>query len=98
MSVDNGHCGSLSQSGACWSPYMEVHFESVDPTEVRSDFGLRGFTLNIDSPENHLAECPVRFIYIQRAVLGCLFGDGRRTDELWVLTAELFAIACTSKG
>ena len=35
-----------------------------------SDFGLHEFTLNIDSPENHLAECSVRFIYIQRAVLG----------------------------
>ena len=92
------YCGSLSQSGVCWSPYMEIHFVSVDPTEMHSDFGLRGFTLNIDLPENRLAECSVRFIYIQRAVLGCLFGDGRRTDELWVLTVwELFAIACTSK-
>ena len=39
------YCGNLSQSGARWSPYMEIHFESVDPTEMRSDFGLRGFTL-----------------------------------------------------
>ena len=56
------YCGILSQSGARWSPYMEIHFESVDPTEMRSDFGLRGFILNIDSPENRLAECSVRFI------------------------------------
>ena len=92
------YCGSLSQLGTRWSPYMEIHFESVDPTEMSSDFGLCGFTLNTDSPENRLAESSVRFIYIQRAGLGCLFGDGRRTDELWVLTAwELFAIACTSK-
>ena len=83
MSVNNGHCycGSLSQSGTRWSLYMEIHFESVDPTEMCSDFGLSGFTLNIGSPENRLAECSVRFIYIQhRAVLDCLFGDGRQSE------------------
>ena len=53
----------------------------------------------MDSPENCLAECSVRFIYIQhRVVLSWLFGDGHATDELWVLmVSELFAIACTSK-
>ena len=71
----------------------------MDPTEMRSDFWLLGWILNIDSPENHFAECSVRYIYIQHwAVLGCLFGDRWRTDELWVLTVwELFAITCTSK-
>ena len=66
---------------------------------MRSNFGLLGCILNIDSPENHLAECSVRFIYIQhRAVLGCLLWGEQPTDELWVLTAwELFAIACTPK-
>ena len=60
-----------------------------------SDFGLLGCILNIDSPENRLVECSVRFIYIQhRAALGWLFATG----EMWVLTVwELFAIACTSK-
>ena len=71
------YCGNLSQSDTCWSPYMEIHFEIVDPTEMRSDFVLLGCVLNIDSPENCLAECSVRFICIQHhAVLGCLFGDG----------------------
>ena len=66
---------------------------------MRSDFGLLGCMPNIDSSGNRLAECTVQFIYIQyRAVRGCLFGDGRRTDKLWVLTVwKLFAIACTSK-
>ena len=72
------YCGGLSQSGARWSPYLEIHFESVDPTEMRSEFGLLGCILNIDSPENCLAECSVRFMYIQhRAALGWIFGDGR---------------------
>ena len=69
-----------------WSPYMEIHFESVDPTEMRSDFGLLGCILNINPPENRFAECSVRFIYIEdQAALGWLFGDGRR-NKLWVLT------------
>ena len=68
----------LSQSGTRWSPYLEIHFESVDPTEIRSEFGLLGCILTIDSTENCLAECSVRFIYIQhRAALGWIFGDGR---------------------
>ena len=72
------YCGGLRQSGARWSPYIEIHFESVDPTEMRSEFGLLGCILNIDSPENYLADCSVRFIYIQhRAALGWIFGDGR---------------------
>ena len=39
--------------------------ESVDPTEMRSDFGLLGWILNIDSPENCITECSVQFIFIQ---------------------------------
>ena len=61
------YCGGLSQSATRWSPYLEVNFESVHPTEMRSEFGLLGCILNIDSPENCLAECSVRFIYIQRS-------------------------------
>ena len=30
MPVNNSHCGGLSQSGARRSPYMKIHFESVD--------------------------------------------------------------------
>ena len=49
---------------------------------MRSDFGLLGCILNIDSPENRLAECSVRFIYIQhRAALSWLFGDGQAVDS-----------------
>ena len=83
----------LSQSGARWSPYLEIHFESVDPTEMRSEFGLLGCILTIDSTENCLAECSVRFIYIQhRAALGWIFGDGRAvgSDGLTVVCNRLY--------
>ena len=79
------YCGRLSQSGVRWSPYiMEIHFESVDPTEMHSDFGLRGFTLNIDSPENRLAECSVQFIYIQ-TYWQAVGSDGLRAElsDMW---------------
>ena len=79
------YCGTLSQSGARWSPYMEIHFESVDPTEMRSDFGLRGFTLNIDSPENRLAEGSVRFIYNEQCSVA--FSE---TDDVLTSCGELF--------
>ena len=86
-------CGGLSQSGARWSPYLEIHFKSVDPTEMHSDLGLLGCMLNIDSPENRLVECSVWFIYIQhRAALGWLFGDGRDvgSDGLRVVCNRLY--------
>ena len=86
------YCGGLSQSGVRWSPCIETHFESVDPTEMRSDFGLLGCILNTDSPED-LAECSVRFIYIQHwAVLGWIFGDGRAvgSDGLRVVCNHLY--------
>ena len=87
------YCGGLSQSGARWSPYSEIHFESVDPTEMCSEFGLLECILNIDSTENCLAECSVRFIYIQRrAALGWIFGDGRAvgSDGLRVICNRLY--------
>ena len=87
------YCGGLSQSGARWSPYLEIHFESVDPTEMRSEFGLLGCILNIDSTGNCLAECSVRFIYIQhQAALGWIFGDGRAvgSDGLRVVCNRLY--------
>ena len=90
------YCEGLSQSDARWSPYLEIHFESVesvDPTEMRSEFGLLGCILNIDSPENRLVKCSVRFIYIQhRAALGWLFGDGRDvcSDGLRVVCNHLY--------
>ena len=87
------YCGGLSQSGARWSPYLEIHFESVDPTEMRSEFGLLGCILNIDSTGNCLPECSVRFIYIQhRAVLGWIFGDRRAvgSDGLRVVCNRLY--------
>ena len=43
------YCEGLSQSGARWSPHLEIHFESVDPTEMRSEFGLLGCILTINS-------------------------------------------------
>ena len=83
------YCGGLSQSGARWSLYLEIHFESVDPTEMRSEFGLLGCILNIDSPENFSSFTS----NIERRSVG--FSE---TDEMWVLTVrELFSIACTSK-
>ena len=49
---------------------------------MRSDFGLLGCILNIDSPDNRLAKCSVRFIYMQhQAALGWLFGGGRAVDS-----------------
>ena len=70
----------------------------VDPTEMHTDFGRLGCILNIDSAENRLAECSVRFIYIQQR---CPVGFSETTtywqavgSDVW----ELFAIACTSKG
>ena len=56
------YCGSLSQSVVCWSPYMEIHFESVDPTDPtwqNVQFGSFSQT---------------------SGAVGCLFGDGRRTQ------------------
>ena len=87
------YCGGLSQSGARWSPYLEIHFESVDPTEMRSEFGLLGCILNIDSTGKCLAECSVRFIYIpHRVALGWIFGDRRAvgSDGLRVVGNRLY--------
>ena len=58
---------------------------------MRSDFVLLGCILNIDSPENRLAEYSVRFIYIQhRSALGWLFGDGRAVGSACA-SREVFA-------
>ena len=95
------YCGGLSQSGTRWSPYLEIHFESVDPTEMRSEFGLLGCLLNIDSTGNCLAECSVWFIYIQhRAALGWNFGDGRAvgSDGLRVVCNRLYGSSDLSRS
>ena len=76
------YCGGLSQSGARWSPYLEIHFERVDPTEMRSEFGLLGCILNIDSTGNCLA---VQFGSFTSNIERCLVGFSE-TDELWGLT------------
>ena len=101
MPVNNGHCELLWEPEPIRCALVSIYGNSL--WKCGSNWNAFWFWApriytNIDSPENRLAECSVRFIYIQRAVLGCLFEDGRRTDELCVLTAwELFAIACTSK-
>ena len=76
------YCGGLSQSGVRWSPCIETHFESVDPTEMRSDFGLLGCILNTDSPEDWQN---VQFGSFTSNIERCSVGF-LETDELWVLT------------
>ena len=59
---------------------------------MRSEFGLLGCILNVDSTENCLEECSVRFIDIQhRAALGWIFGEGRAvgSDGLRVVCNRL---------
>ena len=46
------YCGGLSQSGARWSPYVEIHFESVDQLKCVLILGSSRFTKHRFSRES----------------------------------------------
>ena len=91
---DGRAVGSDGLTVVCNRLYFQGGNREFDKTLCwGSDFGLLGCILNIDSPENRLVECSVRFIYIQhRAALGWVFGDGRDvgSDGLRVVCNRLY--------
>ena len=91
---DGRAVGSDGLTVVCNRLYFQGGNREFDKTLCwGSDFGLLGCILNIDSPENRLVECSVRFIYIQhRVALSWLFGDGRDvgSDGLRVVCNRLY--------
>ena len=91
---DRRAVGSDGLTVVCNRMYFQGGNREFDKTLCwGSDFGLLGCILNIDSPENRLVECSVRFIYTQhRAALSWLFGDGRAvgSDGLRVVCNLLY--------
>ena len=90
---DGRAVGSVGLTVVCNRLYFQGGNREFDKTLCwGSNFGLLGCILNIDSPENRLVECSVRFIYIQHRALGWLFGDGRDvgSDGLRVVCNRLY--------
>ena len=90
---DGRAVGSDGLTVVCNRLYFQGVIREFDKTLCWGpDFGLLGCILNIDSPENRLVECSVRFIYIQHRALGWLFGDGRdvSSDGLRVVWNRLY--------